>query len=121
MFSHLTSDSELTRLGNNLHQQISDEDSDNFTIGKDDEENDSIIIPDFSQDYSRSNVSNVVKYIEIPLPRRSSESVIALEKEEQNYTEDIYGTAKQLIFADLSLASWSNKDQSISSHSEFAG
>lgn len=51
--------------------------------------------------------------------RRSSDSAIQLELKEKEYTEDVLGAAKKMLFSDLSLASWSNKDASISSHSEF--
>jgi hypothetical protein len=90
-----------------------------FQSSEFDKDSESIIIPNFSNDSGRYDVSNVIQYVEIPIQRRSSESQIQLEHEEEKYTEDVYGAAKQLIFADLSLANWSNKENSISSHSEF--
>ena len=87
---------------------------------KDEEKDDTLIIPDFyKENYKDQIYSNVCNYAEVPNQRRSSESEIYLELEEKKYTEDVLGAAKNLIFSDLSLGSWSNKDASISSHSEF--
>lgn len=90
----------------------------NFYIDK---ENDTtLIIPDFSKENYRDQIfSNVCNFAELPEERRGSTSVLQLETEENKYTEDVLGAAKNLIFSDMSLVSWSNKDASISSHSEF--
>lgn len=83
---------------------------------------DTLIIPSFSNENVKDRIfSNVWKFAALPEHRRSSESQIELNKEEQQYTEDVLGVAKNLIFSDLSLASWSNKDASISSRSELIG
>lgn len=86
-----------------------------------DKENDTtLIIPDFSKENYKDQIfSNVWNFAELPQERRGSASVLQLEAEENKYTEDVLGIAKNLIFSDLSLVSWSNKDASISSHSEF--
>ena len=58
---------------------------------------------------------------EIMLSLLSQEEIVnnneIIQKEEEKYTDDVLGCAKKLIFSDLSLASWSNKDISVSMHS----
>lgn len=83
---------------------------------------DTLIIPNFSNGDIKDKIfSNVCNFAALPEHRRSSESQIELNNEEHQYTEDVLGVAKNLIFSDLSLASWSNKDVSISSRSELIG
>ena len=127
MFNHISSTSNDTKLNEFINSKQSPQKLDDISretlnpkFYKDDSDEDTLIIPDFyKEEYKDQIYSNVCNFAEIPNQRRSSESEIHLEMEEKKYTDDVIGAAKNLIFSDLSLGSWSNKDVSISSHSEF--
>ncbi|CAI2380537.1 unnamed protein product [Moneuplotes crassus] len=91
----------------------------NFYEDKD-PNNDTLIIPDFTKENYKDQVFfNICNFAELPDQKISDQSRIRMDKEKQEYAEDVLGAAKNLIFSDLSLFSASNREGSISLHSEF--
>ena len=90
----------------------------NFHNSFSDEECNTLIIPRSSNENVKDTIfKNVCNNAELVISRRNSKCQEFKQKEEEKYTEDVLGWAKKLLFSDLSLASWSNKDISVSMHS----
>jgi hypothetical protein len=132
MFTNVTSssgDSRLNEIFNHKHSpfrqsQILPLEFSHETLNPNNfyqDQNDTLIIPDFDTDDLKDQIyTNVCNFAELIEQRRSSDSAIELDLREKQYTEDVLGAAKKMLFSDLSLASWSNIDANISDHSELA-